>query len=161
MNKGGRMLDRDKILTGAAGEYYVAFRLSAMGYAVGVTTRGARAIDLVVANPKTAKSVTVQTKTMFQASGASKYGGYWNWRVGVASKPVHRSFFYVFVDLKGDISKVPDVFIVPSRSLLSLVQDWPDKKTGEIVDRWAGIDQGSAEERKYKNRWNILERALR
>lgn len=33
-------MSRDTALTGAAGEHYVAFRLAASGYAVGITTRG-------------------------------------------------------------------------------------------------------------------------
>jgi hypothetical protein len=36
-------MDTDMTLVGAAGEYYIAFRLAALGYAVGVTTRGTRA----------------------------------------------------------------------------------------------------------------------
>ncbi len=57
----------EKVLTGAAGEYYVAFRLAAMGYAVGLTTRGVSTIDLIAANVKTSKSITIQTKTMLNA----------------------------------------------------------------------------------------------
>ncbi|MFC2017640.1 hypothetical protein ACFLUD_04470, partial [Chloroflexota bacterium] len=60
-------MTKDKALTGAAGEYYVAFRLAAKGYAVGLTPRGTISIDLIVANPTTGKSITIQTKTMMKA----------------------------------------------------------------------------------------------
>ena len=70
---------KDKVLTGAAGEYYVAFQLAASEYAVGLTTRGTRLIDIFVANPKTGKSITIQTKTMRKASVRSKrWGLCWN-----------------------------------------------------------------------------------
>ena len=75
---------RDRALTGAAGEYYIAFRLVAEGYAVGLTPRGMRSIDLVVANPDTGKSITIQTKTMLNAFVMRKDGSYWwNWRFGI------------------------------------------------------------------------------
>ncbi len=65
-------MNKDRALTGAAGEHYVAFRLTAMGYAVGLTTRGTRTVDMVVANPDTGKSVSIDTKTMKKAFGRSK-----------------------------------------------------------------------------------------
>ena len=82
-------MTKDKVLTGAAGEYYLAFRLTAMGYAVGLTTRGTRAIDLTVANVKTAKSITVQTKTMLNASAGSKRDAeyWWKWRLSECFMP--------------------------------------------------------------------------
>ena len=96
-------MKKDKALTGAAGAYYVGFRLSAMGYAVGLTTHGTRAIDMFVANPDTRKSVTIQTKTMRKASVQSKTEGlYWNWPVGKSRPKAHETFFYAFVDLKDD-----------------------------------------------------------
>jgi len=70
-------MTKDKALTGATGAYYVGFRLSALGYAVGLTTHGTRAIDMFVANPETGKSITIQTKTMFNAFVRSrKWGPY-------------------------------------------------------------------------------------
>jgi len=65
-------MTKDKALTGAAGAYYVGFRLSALEYAVGLTTHGTRAIDMFVANPDTGKSITIQSKTMLNALVQSK-----------------------------------------------------------------------------------------
>ncbi len=77
-------MTKDKPLTGAAGAYYVGFRLSALGYAVGLTTYGTKAIDLFVAKPDTLKSVTIQTKTMFNALRTWKDGTcIWYWQVGI------------------------------------------------------------------------------
>ena len=145
---------KDKALIGAAGEYYVAFRLSAEGYAVGLTTHGTRSIDMLIANPDTGKSITIQTKTMRDAFVRSrKWGPYWKWRVGTTSRrPAHKTFFYAFVGLRDDPSKeTPDVFIVPSILLTPLLEEY----TG---DNWCVIyekDQGN-----YLHRWDVIRDSL-
>ena len=110
-------MSKDRALIGAAGEHYVAFRLAAMGYAVGLTTRGTRTVDMLIANPDTGKSVTIDAKTMQRAFERSSHDCWWKWRMGIAAykKPIHDDFFYVLVDLKGDPAQPPDVFIVPSK----------------------------------------------
>lgn len=149
----GSSLAKDKALTGAAGEYYVAYRLSAEGYAVGLTTQGTAIIDLVVANPNTAKSIAIQTKTMENAFVRSKkYTPYWKWPVGKSCFEAHETFFYVFVDLKNDPSQTPDVFIVPSGELDSLSEEFQ----GWV---WCnGINEETAP--RYLNRWDIIRDAL-
>ena len=81
------MATQEKALTGAAGAYYVAFQLSTRGYAVGLTTYGTRAIDMLVANPETGKSITIQSKTMSNAFVCSKKwnSSWWKWRVSTVS----------------------------------------------------------------------------
>ena len=144
---------KDKALLGAAGEYYVAFRLSAEGYAVGLTTHGTRLIDMFVANPDTAKSITIQTKTMENAFVRSKkYTPYWKWPVGKSRLKARETFFYAFVDLKDDPSQTPDVFIVPSGELESLSAEFQ----GWV---WCnGIDEETAP--RYLNRWHLIRDAL-
>jgi hypothetical protein len=151
---------KDKVITGAAGAYYVAFQLSAQGYAVGLTTYGTKAIDLFVAKPDTLKSITVQTKTMFK--DASQPWG-WKWQVGinVIHRLVSTSYFYAFVDLKGDLSQIPDVFIVPSRRLRNLLNPFPvgvDLDSPKVTSVWCNIQKDDAP--KYKNRWDVIEDAL-
>jgi len=124
-----RAMTRDKTLMGAAGEYYVAFRLAAEGYAVGLTAYGTRAIDLVVANPDTGKSITIQTKTGWDAFVPSrKYPPYWKWRVRKFTE--HEKLFYAFVDLEDDPSQAPELFIVPSAKLPELLSKYVTKRTG-------------------------------
>ena len=65
----------DTALTGAADAYCIGFQLSASGYTVGLTTCGTKALDMFVANPETGKSMTIQTKTMFNAFVPSKKWG--------------------------------------------------------------------------------------
>ena len=153
-------MPRDKVITGAAGAYYVAFQLSAQGYAVGLTTYGTKAIDLFVANPDTRKSITIQTKTMFEDASQS-----WGWKWYVNKKVIHglvsMSYFYAFVDLKGNLSQVPDVFIVPSRKLRSLLDPFPkryDLDNPKVTSVWCDIYKNDAP--KYKNRWDIIKDVL-
>ena len=148
-------MTKDKALTGAAGAYYVAYRLAAEGYAIGLTAYGTRAIDLVVANPDTGKSITVQTKTMQKAFVRSrKYGPYWKWRVGKPREP-HATFFYAFVDLKDDPSQAPEVFIVPSSKLTSpLLEVYPE--SGEPRDFWCVI----YEKNRQKYSWDVIKTVL-
>ncbi len=156
-------MTKDKTLTGAAGEYYVAFRLAAEGYAVGLTSRGTRLIDLIVANPTTGKSITIQTKTMRRDAfvQSRKYGAYWKWRVGISRRPAHKTFFYAFVDLRDDPSQTPNVFIVPSgelRPLLEVSPEGVDPESPEAKDVWCVIYEKDAQ--KYRDRWQFIDDAL-
>ena len=149
---------KDLALTGAAGEYYVAFRLLAKNYTVALTPRGTTSIDMIVANRETGKTITIQTKTGKDAF--VKRNSLWNWRVGRPRKPF-ASFFYVFVDLKNDPSQTPDVFIVPSEKLRPLLTVYPegaDPESPEAKDVWVGIDEEDAP--KYRNKWELIERFL-
>ena len=156
-------MTKDKALTGAAGAYYVAFRLAAMGYAVGLTTYGTRSIDLFVANPDTGKSITIQTKTMLKDAfvQSRRYGTWWKWRVGKTRRPAHKTFFYAFVDLRDDPAQTPNVFIVPSLELRPFLTPFPegaDLESPEVKDVWCDIDEKAAP--KYRNNWEIIKRAL-
>lgn len=158
-------MTKDKVLIGAAGAYYVAFQLSAQGYAVGLTTYGARSIDLFVANPETGKSITIQTKTMFKDAFMSWKDGtcLWKWQVGVNAlrRPVHETFFYAFVDLKGNPSQTPDVFIVPSGELRNLLVVFPegvDPKSPEVKAIWCNIQEEDAP--NYRNNWDLIKNVL-
>lgn len=150
---------RDKALTGAAGEYYVAFRLSAEGYAVGLTTHGTRAVDIIASNPETGKSITIQIKTMLGAFVPSKkHGPFWKWRVSKSLPSAYEGFFYAFVDLRDDPSQTPDIFIVPSIKLESLLEKYPEPEKGLVKDVWCVIEEKDA--LKYQNRWDVIRNAL-
>ena len=146
---------KQKALTGAAGEYYLAYRLAAEGYAVGLTPRGTMSVDLIVANPDTGKSITIQTKTGSDAFVPSKkYGPYWKWRTGKPQKP-QETLFYAFIDLKDDPSQAPDVFIVSSSDLTPpLLEVYPE--SGEPRDFWCVIYERDRE--KYS--WDVIKAAL-
>ena len=144
---------RDKALIGAAGEHYVAFRLIARGYAVGLAPRGASAIDLLVANSDTGKSITIQTKTGWEAMYGSAVKSWWKWPISRSRQQPRETFFYAFVDLKNDPSQMPDVFIVPS------VEVAPPLLDEYRVGSWFWID-GEEVARKYRDRWDLISAAL-
>ena len=145
-------MTKDKALTGAAGEYYVAFRLAAEGYAVGLTPSRTMSIDLIATNPKTGKSITIQTKTGWEASHGSGAESWWKWPVGKPRQP-QKTFFYAFVDLKNDPSKTPDVFIVPSEEVTPpLLQEYR-------VGSWLVIED-EEDVLKYRDGWKIIYDAL-
>jgi hypothetical protein len=54
-------------LTGCAGEHFVAYRLSAMGYVAALPRGGSPSVDLMVGTVDGRNTVTVQVKTKSQA----------------------------------------------------------------------------------------------
>src|SRR5713226_2271187 len=52
----------NKILTGVAGEYFVAAELSRQGYVASLTLRNTRGIDILASDPNATKSVGIQVK---------------------------------------------------------------------------------------------------
>jgi len=114
------MPDRPTALTGAAGEHFVAYKLSAMGYPVALTRGGSPTVDLMVGDLQGRSAVSIQVKTSNWAWRGYKLKtekNHWEWDVGKkALKLRGNSIFYAFVDLKWDDDDLPlpDVFIVPS-----------------------------------------------
>jgi hypothetical protein len=82
----------EPILSGVAGEYFVAAELSRRGYIASISLRNTRGIDIIVTNKTAARSVTIQCKT--------NQGGK---RVWLLNEKCERFFeqdhFYVFVAL--------------------------------------------------------------
>lgn len=53
-----------KILSGIAGEYFVAAELSRRGFIAAVTLRNTRGADILVSRTDSEKSATIQVKTI-------------------------------------------------------------------------------------------------
>lgn len=146
----------EKALTGAAGEYYIAFRLSALGYAIGLTPRGTRAADLLASNPEKGKTIIIQIKTMMRAFVENrKSGSYWHWRIGSSRLKPQDIFYYAFVDLKGNPAESPDVFIIPSLEIKPELLAEYTNYTGVCIYE---TDKGTV--KAYLNRWDIVQEAL-
>jgi len=62
-----------KILTGVAGEYFVAAELSKRGYIASITLRNTKGVDILCSNSETSKAIGIQVKTN---SGSRKAGFY-------------------------------------------------------------------------------------
>ena len=126
------MPKRATALTAAAGEHFVAFRLSAMGYPVALTRGGSPAIDLMVADitGRTAISIQVKTSNWARRSYVKRpERNCWLWDVGTKAIGFQGdNIFYVFVDLKGGNGATPDAFVVPSVSVADYVKEEHTRK---------------------------------
>ena len=147
------MPKRATALTGAAGEHFVAFHLSAMGFPVALTRGGSPTVDLMVGDLTGSATISIQVKTSNWAWRAFKKkpeNNHWEWDVG--KKGLHlrsENIFYAFVDLRwvADKPARPDVFIVPS----SVVAD----KFGPNWSRYMFWIMES-EASKYRERWDLI-----
>ena len=50
-------------LTGTAGEHYVAFKLSSLGYVAALAREGSPTVDILVSNLEGSKTLAIQVKT--------------------------------------------------------------------------------------------------
>jgi len=147
------MASRPTVLTGTAGEHYVAFRLSEMGFPVALTRGGSPAVDLMVSGPDGRRAISIQVKT---SSGARREyvrkpdNNCWEWDVGKKAMTLRgEGLFYAFVDLKWGESyrSIPDVFIVQSDVVAdSLGPDW-SRYMFWIYD---------ADKEKYLEKWRMV-----
>jgi hypothetical protein len=142
----------NKILTGVAGEYFVAAELSRRGYVASLTLRNTRGIDILASNVEATKSVGIQVKTN---SGRKP-----KWLLSEkADRDIAENLFYVFVNLNG--TDVPEYYIVPRAVVADHVREghkaWlaaPGRdgqahreNTMRVFDDLNG---------KYRNRWDLL-----
>jgi hypothetical protein len=151
--KEGDMVKRSNILVGTAGVYFVAYQLAAMGFHAAPTSGNAPNIDLLVASEDGKASLCIQVKTSFNAlhmvgKRPNKQPQY-QWDVGEKSAKIKQeNLFFAFVDLKGDITKMPDVFIGTSEKLYqSFLNKSPKRWRYHRSVEW--IEQ-------YKNKWETL-----
>jgi len=94
------------ILSGVAGEYFVAGELSRRGYVASITLRNTRGIDILASNSDATKTVGIQVKT-HQGTGK-------DWIVSkTAEGDSAENLFYVFVRLNA-LSE-PTYFVVPRK----------------------------------------------
>jgi hypothetical protein len=104
-------------LVAAAGEHFVAYRLSALGFPVALTRGGSPTVDLMVGDLCGNAAISLQVKTSTGAWREYKRkpeNNHWEWFVGSkVAKLTGKNIFYAFVDLKRG-QGAPDVFVVPS-----------------------------------------------
>ena len=140
------------ILTGVAGEYFVAAELSRMGHIASITLRNTRGVDILCSNSDASKHVSIQVKT------SKESGNTWilNKKSEEYFSPNH---FYVFVTLSG--KEQPKFFIVPSKIVAnhtkSSHQKWmkAKSKTGK-KHKDSSMRKFWDPEERYLNRWDLL-----
>ena len=140
------------VLSGVAGEYFVAAELSRLGYIATVTLRNTKGIDILVSNEKASKSIGLQVKT---SQGAKRW---------LLNKKAEEYFadnlFYAFVVLKAKNSR-PDYYIVPSKVVAEFIKvshaDWlrtPGKRGQAHQDTAMRAFEDKAD--IYLERWDAL-----
>jgi hypothetical protein len=102
-------------ITGAAGEFYVASYLSALGFVVALPRGGVPSSDLLVTTPEGNNTISLQVKTATKPDNPhGKYGKYLTWGVSSKSKnDTGNSHWYAFVALY-DWPQKGGVFLSPS-----------------------------------------------
>ena len=142
------------VLSGVAGEYFVAAELTKRGYLASITLRNTKGVDILCSNSDASKSVAIQVKT--------NRGSKRDWVLNVKSESYYAdNLYYVFVNLN-DNQSAPDYFIVSSIDVA--------KHTKETHATWLNtpgrngkahndstMRKFSDPEEKYLNRWDLLE----
>ena len=103
------------VLTGVAGEYFVAAELSRRGHIASISLRNTRGIDILATNQAATRSITIQSKT--NQRGAK------TWMLNQKSEdffaPDH---YYVFVALSA-ANERPSFHVVPSETVAKFITD--------------------------------------
>lgn len=141
------------ILSGVAGEYFVAAELSKRGYIASVTLRNSKGVDILCSNADATKTVGIQVKTD-QGCGIE-------WVLNQKVEDYYADkLFYVFVCLNNS-EKPPDYFIVPSKTVTEFAktyhQEWlktPGRKGQVHKDN--PMRKFRDEKKIYLNRWELL-----
>jgi len=148
-----KKLKLDSILTGVAGEYFVAAELAKRGYIASINLKNTRGIDILASNKDASKSVGIQVKT-------TRYNVYY-WMLNEKAEDYYAdNLFYVFVNLKGQ-SQRPDFFIVPSKVVARYIKrshkKWlkkPSKSGRKHKD--TPLRKFVDKKKAYLERWDIL-----
>src|SRR6266404_5158080 len=115
----------NKTLIAAAGEYFVAYKLSCLGYLAAPVRLGSPATDLLASTLDGGRTVAIQVKTTGWAErtrgrGDKKTPHHLEFPLGHAAvEQASDRLIFCFVDLRGnqpDIS--PDVYVVPATTIL-------------------------------------------
>jgi hypothetical protein len=141
------------VLSGVAGEYFVAAELTARGYIASITLRNTKGVDILCSNSDASKSVAIQVKTN---RGSSR-----SWVLNQKGEDYFAdNLFYVLVNLN-DGKQAPDYFVVPSKIVATHIkeshQTWlntPGREGRVHVD--TTMRKFIDTEEQYLNRWDLL-----
>jgi len=150
-------------LTGAAGEYFIAYKISCMGLVAALPRSGAIGVDVLVSNLDGSKTLAIQVKTTDWAErtrgrGNKKEAFQLQFPLGHKSAKINNPhLFFAFVDLRGidNADLHPDVYLVPSRFVFDHCKAWSDQ--AKMVRLHVEISKLE----RYKNNWTALVDSLK
>jgi hypothetical protein len=140
------------LLSGIAGEYFVAAELTRRGYIASLTLRNTRGIDILASNLDATKSVGIQVKAV-QGRGKS-----WmlNQKIEVSEAT---NLFFVFIRLNN--LEAPEYYIVPREDVSHFSAEnhklWLatlGRKGQKHNDN--PLRQFKDPDNKYRDRWDLL-----
>jgi hypothetical protein len=113
-------------LTAAAGEYYVGYKISCLGYIAAFVRAGVPAADLLASTLDGGRTVAIQVKTTFWAErtrgrGDQKKPAELQFPLGHrAVEDASPNLIFCFVDLRGYTPAAsPDVYVIPAKVILA------------------------------------------
>ncbi len=141
-------------LTGIAGTYYVAAELSRRGYLAYPTSRNVGEVDILTANPRTGKSVSIQVKSTLRAEDKT---GRLYWILNERAEGLKdRNLFYVFLSLQ----QPSNFYVVPSQSVANFVAKYHRKwlrRKGRHGQRHKNTNMRMWwADKRYINKWELL-----
>lgn len=110
----------NSVLLGDAGEYYVAFRLAAMGINPALMSRNSKGVD-ILATDNGQNVISIQVKSSRGKNNPRR------WDVGNHCPKPSASFFYVFLNIFDESGENIECFVIPSRFVAEKVS-WGDSK---------------------------------
>jgi len=145
---------RNTVLTGVAGEYYVAAELSRRGYLASITLRNTKGVDVLCSNADASKSVGIQVKA---ASGSQR-----SWILNQKGESYYAdNLFYVFININDALDRHPEYTVVPSTVVADYIREdhaaWlrSTKKNGE-PRKDTPMRKFNDPKEEYLNRWDLL-----
>jgi len=127
--------------TNLASEFLVASQLFRLGFNVTITLGHTKEIDLIVAHPD-GRTITIDVKGLKNKT---------NWPL--KPKLISRNHFFVLVSYLnkfGDINCQPDVFIVPSTRIRSVLGPWSGRPDVSAVA------YRHVRNTRFRNAWQLL-----
>jgi hypothetical protein len=129
--------------SGMAGVYYVAAELSTLGYTALVTTRNAKAADIIAINGKTGMTAAIEVKTC----GISTSDSFWLLGARDCQKRPD-NFAYVFVKLLKNGAH--DFYIVPAQFVTKNIE----KQKAKTGSTWYYITRERIT--PFKQKWDLI-----
>lgn len=127
--------------TNLAAEFFVASQLYRQGYIVTITLGHTKEIDLIIAHPD-GRTVTIDVKGLKNKT---------NWPL--KPKLIQRDHFFVlvsYVNQYHDVTTQPEVYVVLSRKVKSLLGGWSGRP--EVT----AVGYNRVKDGPFKDAWDLL-----